>query len=84
MVIHDHQIDGSNRSVIPLTPFPSIFVNSEEIRIVGSPRSMRTFGPMIFPYPRSSGRMHKVGQSDPLGLIQKSRWPLDRVKMLGV
>jgi hypothetical protein len=57
-------------------------VNSEEIGIVGSPRSMRTFGPLILPHLRSSGRMYKVGQSEPLDLIQESRRPLDRVKML--
>jgi hypothetical protein len=35
MVIHDHQIDGSSKSVTPLVSFPPIFVNSEEIGIVG-------------------------------------------------
>ena len=36
--------------------------DSEEIRIVGSPRSMRTFGLLIFPHPRSSGRVRVVEQ----------------------
>jgi hypothetical protein len=43
---------------------------------------MRTFGPSILPHLRSSGRMSKVGQFEPLDLVQESRWPLDRVRCL--
>ena len=52
------------RALHTLPLFLSIFVNSDEIGIVDPPptRYTRTFGPLIFPHPWSSGRVRVVEQ----------------------